>query len=152
MATIYKHTSPEGKIYIGISRTDNTKSIQRDRWQSKGQGYKTNIPFWEDIQKFGWDNFKHEFIIQNIESEEELLTKEAEMIRFYNSDNPEVGYNKKMAYRAVICIDTGEIFNSMTEAQKKTGISSACISACCRGKTKTAGKKHWEYLIQEDKE
>jgi hypothetical protein len=36
MATVYKHTSPEGKVYIGICHTDNVKYVRANRWQSKG--------------------------------------------------------------------------------------------------------------------
>jgi len=42
----------------------------------------------------------------------------------------------------VICLTTGEIFDSFKEASKKYGIQSSSISACCRNnsKIKSAGK------------
>ena len=45
--------------------------------------------------------------------------------------------------KKVICIETGEIFNSMTEAQKIKKVNN--ISLCCSGKYKTAGGYHWRY-------
>jgi hypothetical protein len=49
-------------------------------------------------------------------------------------------------YKPVKCIETGEVFISLQDAEIKTGINSACISNCCRGKQKTAGKLHWKFI------
>ena len=48
--------------------------------------------------------------------------------------------------KKVICIDTNEIYNSLKEAEEKTGVNSICISNCCKEKQKTAGKYHWKYI------
>ena len=48
--------------------------------------------------------------------------------------------------RAVLCVETQEIFYSIREASRKTGIVRASISKCCLGKAKTAGGKHWAYV------
>lgn len=45
----------------------------------------------------------------------------------------------------IICIDTGEIFNSIREAQRKYFLHYSCISNCCRGERNTAGGYHWSY-------
>lgn len=45
--------------------------------------------------------------------------------------------------KAVRCVDTGEIFGSMTEAERITGIRHESISACCCGKISTAGGFLW---------
>lgn len=50
------------------------------------------------------------------------------------------------ASKKVVNLDTGVIYNSFKEAEEKTGISSSCISNCCRGITKTAGKQRWKYV------
>ena len=50
------HTSPSNKKYIGI-----TSLKPEYRW-NKGNGYKTQTVFYRAIQKYGWDNFKHEII------------------------------------------------------------------------------------------
>jgi len=46
--------------------------------------------------------------------------------------------------KKVICVETGEFFNSIKEATEKTGISN--ISAVCRGVRKKAGGYTWEYV------
>ena len=45
--TVYKHTSPSGKIYIGM-----TCQKPKDRWGKDGNGYKGQ-PFYNAIQKYG---------------------------------------------------------------------------------------------------
>ena len=52
--TVYCHTSPSGKRYVGIT----CKSLN-SRWQN-GKGYLYNKHFYSAIQKYGWENFKHE--------------------------------------------------------------------------------------------
>ncbi len=42
-------------------------------------------------------------------------------------------------------VDTGIIYDSLTDASNATGISISKISACCKGKRKTTGGFHWEY-------
>lgn len=47
--------------------------------------------------------------------------------------------------KEIICLENRIVYESVTEASKKTGIDRANISACCRGKLKTAGGFHWMY-------
>lgn len=48
--------------------------------------------------------------------------------------------------RAVRCIDTGEVYESVDMASRKTGVSSNNICSVCTGKLKKAGKLRWEYV------
>ena len=48
--------------------------------------------------------------------------------------------------KAVRCVETGRIFNSITEAAKELGIDRAHISDACKGKRSTVGGFHWEYV------
>ena len=61
--TVYCHTSPNGKKYVGISLNPEK------RW-NKGEGYKKNYLFYPDIKLYGWDNFKHEILYTNLSIEE----------------------------------------------------------------------------------
>lgn len=85
--SVYIHTSPYGKVYIGITSQDCHK-----RW-SNGNGYKNNAMFWADIKKYGWDNFQHRIIKSRL-SDDEACSLEIELIRAYDSTNPEKGYNQ----------------------------------------------------------
>lgn len=84
--TVYKHTCPNGKVYIGA-----TKRLPRERW-GRGYGYHTQIIFYEDILKYGWDNIDHEIIAKDL-TEEDAHELEIELIALYDSTNPEKGYN-----------------------------------------------------------
>ena len=84
---VYSHTSPNNKKYIGI-----TSQKPERRWRTDGVGYKNHIFFWRAIQKYGWNNFKHEILYINL-TKEEAEQKEIELIAFYNSNNENYGYN-----------------------------------------------------------
>lgn len=51
---------------------------------------------------------------------------------------------RKSHCKKVICLETGEIYNSFIEAGKSINRSAATISSCIRGKVKTAGGLHWK--------
>lgn len=84
--SVYKHTFPNGKLYIGIA--DNPLS----RWNN-GAGYSDNPDMYADIRKFGWDNIKHEILKSDL-SREDALSLEEKLIIFYDSENSEKGYNR----------------------------------------------------------
>lgn len=86
MFTVYKHTTPNGKSYVGIT---SQKTYQR--WNG-GKGYKTQKKFYRAILKYGWSNIKHEVLYENL-TEQEAYQKEKELINKYNSTDPKFGYN-----------------------------------------------------------
>ncbi len=83
---VYKHTSPSGKVYIGITCQNPTK-----RW-SGGRGYQHNDYFYRAILKYGWENFTHEILFDGL-SKEEACSREMELIKLYDSTDPSKGYN-----------------------------------------------------------
>lgn len=54
--------------------------------------------------------------------------------------------------KKVICIETCVVYRSIIEAQRQTNIDSSSIGRCCQGKAQTAGKLHWAYYNEEEKE
>ena len=83
---VYKHTTPSGKVYIGI-----TKQLPRKRWKN-GLGYIGCTAFNRAITKYGWDSIEHEILAESL-SEEEACELEQRYIAQYDSTNPEHGYN-----------------------------------------------------------
>ena len=67
---VYKHTSPSGKVYIGI-----TGRTVKERWGKNGNGYKYCPYFYRAIKKYGWDNIKHEILYEGL-TEDERSPKE----------------------------------------------------------------------------
>lgn len=56
------------------------------------------------------------------------------------------GKNNKQC-KAVRCIETGIVYYSATNAGEETHNRANAIIACCRGKRKTCGGLHWEYVM-----
>lgn len=65
--TVYAHVNViNGKIYVG----QTCRKVKR-RWGNEtGYAYKRNKKFYEDIQKFGWDNFEHLILAENLSYDE----------------------------------------------------------------------------------
>lgn len=99
---VYKHTSPSGKVYIGI-----TSRSPKRRWKH-GSGYANNPYFTHAIEKYGWENFKHEILYEGL-SKEEACEKEINLIKKYDSSNHEKGYN----------ITAGGEYNSASKEGRK---------------------------------
>lgn len=241
---VYKHTAPNGKVYIGI-----TCKKPSHRYGKNGNNYIGCPLFWSAIQKYGWDNIKHEILFEGL-GKETAEQKEIELIQHYQSNNQEYGYNldngghacgmhskitrqkmsnshigkhhseetrqkisiankrkrrtdemkakyskahkgktlsvehkiniglscsgekngmygkyhteetkKKISLavsgknsskaKKVICIETGMIFDTATEASQYFCVSRSTISQCCLGKIKTIKQKHFKYLMEE---
>lgn len=83
---VYKHVSPNGKVYIGI-----TSQSLNSRWNS-GKGYGNNL-VGKAINKYGWDNIKH-YVLKGDFTEDEAKLKERELIAKYKSNQYEYGYNQ----------------------------------------------------------
>lgn len=84
---VYRHVSPSGKCYVGIT----SKSLEQ-RCGKNGCRYSDSPYFWKAIQKYGWVNFKHEILYENL-SEDEAKELEKHSILMYNSNCREYGYN-----------------------------------------------------------
>lgn len=226
---VYKHTSPSGKVYIGITQRSPSKRFRN------GAGYKDNEHFWRAIEKYEWQNFKHEILYSGL-SKEIACKIEIELIAKYNSADRKYGYNiefggehsvpseetrKKMSEakknlgpewrkklsdahrcktfseewlrkiseslkghvvseetrrkmsdahkghiipeetrrklqanapkRAVMCVETGVIYESAYDAERKVGINKSHIGSVCRNERKTAGGFHWKYYEESER-
>jgi group I intron endonuclease len=122
---VYKHTAPNGKIYIGIT---SQQDINR-RWQS-GYGYKGNEHFYRAIKKYGWSNINHEILFDGL-SKEEAERKEIELISKYKATDPNIGYN----------IENGGNCSGTHSEETKQKISRAQIGE----KNHMYGKHSWSY-------
>lgn len=88
MYIVYQHKNKtNGKMYFGIT---SRKPIER--WGSNGNGYKSTPHFYSAIQKYGWDNFEHNILYENL-TKEEACDIEKELIAKYKTQNKEFGYN-----------------------------------------------------------
>lgn len=81
---IYRHVSPSNKIYIGV-----TSRPVKTRW-AYGYGYKNCTIFKAAINKYGWNNIKHEILFTGL-SERRAKKLEIDLIRHYK--NLGISYN-----------------------------------------------------------
>ena len=107
---VYKHTAPNGKVYIGITGSNPVK-----RWGA-GHNYKSNPHFWNAIVKYGWDNIRHEILFDNL-TKVQAEEKEIELIAQYKSNQFKYGYNR----------DNGGCSNGVHSAKTKEKIRNSLI-------------------------
>lgn len=85
---VYIHENKvNGKKYIGITR----REVQK-RWGYEGSGYKNCTYFWRAIKKYGWNNFLHEVLFQNLTGKE-AIELEKILIKTFKANNKNYGYN-----------------------------------------------------------
>lgn len=85
---VYIHTSPDNKVYIGIT----SQTPPEQRWGKNGIRYKRSPHFWNAIQYYGWDNFQHIIFADNL-SKDEAGKMERCLILLYDTTNKDKGYN-----------------------------------------------------------
>lgn len=85
---VYKHTSPNGKSYIGIT----SKSVG-ERWGKNGSRYtKETTYFANAIRKHGWDNFSHDILAGGL-SKKEAIAMERSLIALLSTQDKRYGFN-----------------------------------------------------------
>lgn len=83
---VYCHTSPSGKKYIGITGSNPSK-----RWAG-GLGYRKNPVFYKAIEKYGWDNIRHEILEKGL-TKEQAIAREIYYISLFKANEKGFGYN-----------------------------------------------------------
>ena len=115
--TVYIHKNKiNGKIYVGQTCQDPKK-----RWDC-GRGYETSPKFFNAILKYGWDNFEHIILYQNL-SQNEANQIEIQLIKQYKTQDENFGYN---------ITSGGNNYQHREETKKKIGRAN---SISLKGKT-----------------
>ena len=153
---IYMHKNKiNGKAYIG-----QTYRELHERFGCNGSRYDGCPVFYKAILKYGWDNFEHILLEENISSQNEANEKEKYYIALYNSTDRKYGYNvriggceNKAAEIPVYeySLDGSYIAEhpSRVSAGVKFGAENGChISQCCNGERQYAYGRQWrDYKI-----
>ena len=161
-----------GKRYIGKSKNIRRRLNEHKRCQS----FAPIIS--KAIAKYGWDAFDKEILevcsieeldekeiyyIAKIQPEYNLAKggggptgckpslKTIELLRQAAKKQWADEENLKLLKKPIICIDTGEIFDSVKSAAVSVGVAPSCISGVLNGRWKTAGGYRWAYLNPDDK-
>lgn len=91
--TVYMHKNKlNGKMYIGI-----TSRPPEIRWGNNGSQYTfaKNPCFHNAIKKYGWDNFEHIILFENLTEEEAKKTEQKLILEYHTCvyDDNKMGYN-----------------------------------------------------------
>lgn len=135
---VYLHTFPNGMKYVGITEFGENPN---ERWKN-GFGYMNNSDMFSAIVKYGWDNIKHEVLLSNL-TKYGALKIEATLIK--ELDTVRRGYNRANGNGyMVMCVETGEVFMSKSEAQKAAGVkSNNSFWKALKNPSRKSGGKHW---------
>lgn len=161
-----------GKRYIGQS-INIKRRLNDHKWNKRCTSIISKA-----IAKYGWDAFDKtvlEFCLVEELDEKEIqyiaklkpeynLTEGGDSLTGYKHSPETKELLKQLAKKQwadeerlklikkpIICIDTGEIFDSVKSAAEKSGVTHSCISMVLNGRGKTAGGCRWNYLNQDDK-
>ena len=99
-----------GKKYIGTTSQNVNK-----RW-CNGVNYR-NQPFGKEIQKYGWSNFEHFVLIENLE-EDTAFEVEKALIKKYKTNEKEYGYNVSSGGKGCKLTPTSETRKKLSKANK----------------------------------
>lgn len=133
--TVYVHKNiKNNKLYFGI-----TSVPVKQRWK-RGSSYSKTTKIRKAIDKYGWDNFEHIILYENL-SKEDAEEKEIELINKYKTTNDKYGYN----------IQNGGFHNGKFTTETRVKISNAKKGTRLSEDTKRkmsisrSGKNHWAY-------
>ena len=134
MYSIYVHTTPDGRKYVGSTSMKPYKRFQG------GSNYKNCTRFNDAINFFGWNNIKHE-ILEIVEDKETALKREKYYTLLWRTNEPEFGYN------IFVCnIPNEETKNKRSEKMKGRKQSEETIK---KRSEKMKGRKQSEYTINK---
>ena len=128
--TVYKVTGPDGKVYIG-----QTGDTLKKRWS---RGYhlaekERRGAIGEAIAQFGKDKFTMEALCTNL-TQEGAWALEAWFIEYYDSLNPEKGYNRKTGGRETGCRLSKYERERQFSAERRAAISRRMKERSAEGK------------------
>lgn len=118
--TVYMHTFPNGKRYVGITRQEVSR-----RWRD-GKGYEGQVVY-DAILKYCWDNIKHEILFEGL-TKEQAEEKEKQLIKQYDTTSHANGYNIELG---------GDSTGKVSDESKHKNSEAH--------KGMMAGAKHWHY-------
>lgn len=122
MSCVYKHTFPNGAVYIG-----KTNMHPEDRWLN-GWGYKSCPLMFNAILQFGWNNVQHEILADNL-SEEEALALETEEIRRHSEhrDMSTMVYNTAQVSPQYIAQEIVHFINAPAQSTPRFTVSPSTL-------------------------
>lgn len=150
---VYAHINKiNNKIYIGQTSQKNLNN----RFGIDGNQYRKCPVFWNAITKYGFENFQHILLFDNL-SKDMADIIEKELIKKYNTIDRRFGYNlnnggqNDFTYRRYPVYQYNKSgmlikkWDSMEDVRDELGYKVSSISRCCRNECKTYKNFVWSY-------
>jgi len=130
-----------GDTYVGRTKLKLRKRMSLHQSEARTG---SNHPIHCSIRENGWDNFEVSVLCEE--------DREKEMIKLYQPSlnipyNPPYKRAVETTSRGVKCVETGEVFESISQAERSNNISRNGVSNVLNGRAHTAGGYHWEYTL-----
>ena len=133
--TVYRHITPNGKSYIGI-----TSKKPEKRWNN-GRNYNPKNPFGEAIEKYGWNYIQHNILFDDL-TEKEAKWLENYLICYYRTY---VGFKDCKGYNCTLGGDGKVGWETSEETKRKQ-------SEAHKGNQYAKGKHHTEEARRKQSE
>lgn len=146
--TVYCHENKtNGKKYFGI-----TSRVPHRRFGNNGNGYRPRsekkTKFWMAISKYGWDNFNHIILLENI-NKSTARELEKYFIKKYNTYSN--GYNGTLGGETTWNKNMLQCYNPNTLIKMKESHLGKSLSVKQKEKISNHSKKMWESRTPKDR-
>lgn len=148
MYTVYCHTFPHGKVYVGI-----TRQKPEYRWKH-GKGYYRCPAMGRAVLKYGWENIDHD-IIAEVETLEEAERLERYLIDFFHSTVSDWGYNVLPGGDVTQSVLTEEMRYKIGSARRGKSVSaqtrkkqSVAMTGKLKGSSHPCSKPVYQYTTE----
>ncbi len=159
-ADLWANPETRKKIIIKLTEQRNTEDYHKEQsermkevWKNSSYKTKQQEAWTEERKKATSERSKNAWKQEGYR--EKIATIQSEL-RKRDWQNPE--YRKKIC-KAVRCIETGEVFDSVKAAAEYAGVKSNTLSIALRSKTHQSGKHpetniplYWEYYVEVGEE
>lgn len=138
-----------GDEYVGVTADKLGLKQRLTHHKSRAKrGTHNHLPLYQNINQYGWENFHSKVLCEGDDESYYVWLLQASLNLCWNNrtcpDNVKEAI-KEANSKAVVCVETGVVYPSATEADNNTPANYAAISRCCSGKQKTAGGFHWRF-------
>ena len=144
MAIVYIHINKiNNKKYVGIS---SSSDVNR-RWGREGEGYKNSKFYNLGILQYGWDNFKHIILVDqiNLSLAEQI---EARLIKILNLKDESCGYNESSGVNIQESLEYDVMANNLIKRIEKEEKPFFSITSISTGYIHTTNKYLIEFIYE----
>ena len=136
-----------GDTYVGVTKDKKGLHMRGIHHKSRAKkGRHNHIPLYQNINEYGWENFRSEVLCEGNEEEYMCWLMQPTLNQCWVGRKPvsQKQVEATIASRIVSIRDkrTGKIYTSMKEAREDTGVSESSISRSCKYKG-----GNWERLF-----